>query len=304
VSALRAFLGELIDDASLFPPAALSLPDALAANERAAAGPEFWMLGRFVVPAGRVAELARLLDDSPDPLPCSAIVDAAAAALEFANLARHADEFGDRIAIEALETRLVTTPGTPSHARVATLAAALDAAGWRERPSLFVEIGPHADLEALFANLREERDRRDLDVCAKLRCGGSEPEATPSPEEVARFIAAARDAGVPFKATAGLHHPFRKRDGASGRTMHGFINVAGAAVLASLGADAATLGAVVADENPADFRLDAGAFSWQNVSADRDAVGTARMRGIRSYGSCSFVEPIEDLQASGILSRA
>ncbi len=303
MSALRAFLGELIDDAGLFPPAALTLPDALAANERAAAGPEFWMLGRFVIPAARVPELARLRDDSPDPLPCSAIVDAASAALACADLARHAAEFGDRFRIEALEIRLPAENGTPARRRIAALTSALDAAGWPERPALFVELDPQEELEAAFASLREERERRDLDVCAKLRCGGLEPAATPSPEAVARFIAVARDAGVPFKATAGLHHPFRKRGGPSSLPMHGFINVAGAAVLAALGVDAATLGAVVADEDPADFRLDARAFAWKDIVAGAEAVGAARSQLLRSYGSCSFSEPVEDLHAGGILPR-
>src|SRR5271166_1405574 len=132
MSAVRAFLGELIDDAGLFPPAALSLSDALAANERAAAGPQDWMLGRFVVPAAQLGSLVRLLDDSPDPLACSVIFDAGAAPAELASIARHAAERGDRISIEALETALSRAHGPHARARIGALAAALDGAGWSE----------------------------------------------------------------------------------------------------------------------------------------------------------------------------
>jgi hypothetical protein len=305
VSAVRAFLGELIDDAGLFPPAALPLSEALAANERSAAGSEYWMLGRFVVPASQVGALARLLDDSPDPLGCSVVVDATNAATEFADLARLEAERGDRFAIEALEARLAAAPGTTPKERVAALAAALDAAGWNERPSLFVEVAPGVDLVATFEALRSERAVRDLDVCAKLRCGGATPGMVPEPHAVARFIATARRSDVPFKATAGLHHPFRHYDETLGGVMHGFINVVGAAVLAASSErlDEATLSAIVADEDAANFRLDDESFAWRERRADRVAIGAARMRLVRSYGSCSFTEPVDDLRAAGILSR-
>ena len=306
MSAVRAFLGELIDDAGLFPPAALPLSEALAANERGAAGSEYWILGRFVLPAEQVGALARLLDDSPDPLACSVVVDAGSAASEFADLARLEAERGDRFAIEALETRLAAARGTSPKERVATLAAALDAAGWDERPSLFVELTPGEDLEAAFDALRSERAQRDLDVCAKLRCGGATAGAVPEPSAVARFIATARCADVPFKATAGLHHPFRHYDETLGASMHGFINVVGAAVLAASNErlDEATLSAIVADEVAANFRLDDDSFAWREWRADRAAIGAGRMRLIRSYGSCSFNEPVDDLRAAGILPRA
>jgi hypothetical protein len=72
---------------------------------------------------------------------------------------------------------------------------------------------------------------------AKVRCGGAD---VPSAEALGRFLAVCRDAGVPFKATAGLHHPLA----AEGR--HGFLNVLAAcafadpAALTAAGIDFAT----------------------------------------------------------------
>src|SRR5215211_7926750 len=43
----------------------------------------------------------------------------------------------------------------------------------------------------------------------KLRCGGA---FVPSLEQVGLVVACCRDAGVAFKATAGLHHPVRRGD--------------------------------------------------------------------------------------------
>jgi hypothetical protein len=111
---------------------------------------------------------------------------------------------------------------------------------------------------------------------AKLRCGGAR---VPPVEEVAAFFAAARDLELPFKATAGLHHPVRTEDG------HGFLNFPTAAELARDGASEAELRAVLAETDP-----------------EALATGSAAGRELFvSIGSCSFTEPVDDLRALGIL---
>ena len=54
---LRVFLDHLIDYAGLFPPAALSMPDAVRNYARYRQGEYAWALGPFVVPKERVAEV-------------------------------------------------------------------------------------------------------------------------------------------------------------------------------------------------------------------------------------------------------
>ena len=111
---------------------------------------------------------------------------------------------------------------------------------------------------------------------AKLRCGGVR---VPSVEEVAAFFAAARDLGLPFKATAGLHHPVRTE------REHGFLNFLTAAERAAAGADEAELREVLVTTQP-------------------EALGTGSAAGRElfvSIGSCSFAEPVDDLRELGIL---
>ena len=110
----------------------------------------------------------------------------------------------------------------------------------------------------------------------KLRCGG---QSVPSVEEVAAFFAAARDLELPFKATAGLHHPVRSE------REHGFLNLLTAADRAVAGADEAELRAILATRDPGEL-----------------GTGSAAGRALFvSIGSCSFAEPVEDLQALGLL---
>ena len=57
MDARRALLSRLIDHAALFPPASMSMADALAEDRRARESPESWLLARFVCPASRLHEL-------------------------------------------------------------------------------------------------------------------------------------------------------------------------------------------------------------------------------------------------------
>jgi hypothetical protein len=122
-------------------------------------------------------------------------------------------------------------------------------------------------------------------VGAKVRCGGV---ATPSVEQLAGFLRACRAHGIPLKATAGLHHAVRR--GAE----HGFLNLLAAVVF---GDEEAAL----AEEDASAFSLDADGFRWRDREAEPDALVAARRERLHAIGSCSFFEPVEELQALGLL---
>ena len=84
--------------------------------------------------------------------------------------------------------------------------------------------------------------------------------------------------------------------------MYGFFNLFGAAVLAAEHSlDEATVRAILLDEDPAHFRFTPEAFAWTTYSASPETIGLVRQAFARSYGSCSFDEPREDLRAMGLL---
>jgi hypothetical protein len=68
--ARRSALAGLVDHAALFPPASMTMADALAEDARVRAAAESWLVRRFVVPASRLPEL-----DGAD-LPLSVVLDA------------------------------------------------------------------------------------------------------------------------------------------------------------------------------------------------------------------------------------
>ena len=122
-----------------------------------------------------------------------------------------------------------------------------------------------------------------VEARAKVRCG---PEPPPV-DELARFIRTCRDEGIAFKATAGLHHAVRI-DG-----QFGFLNLLAAAVF---GDEERAL----AEDDAQAFEL-GDAFRWRDREAGADEVAATRRTRFVSIGSCSFTDPVEELEALGWL---
>ena len=139
---------------------------------------------------------------------------------------------------------------------------------------------------------------------AKVRTGGVKPEAIPPVAEVAEFIRSCARKRLAFKATAGLHHPVRAEyaltyaPDSPRAVMHGFLNVFTAACFAWHGAP--DIEPVLAETDPAAFRFDDRAH-WRDRSLDVGQVRDARTNFCHAFGSCSFEEPVRDLEALGLL---
>jgi hypothetical protein len=105
-----------------------------------------------------------------------------------------------------------------------------------------------------------------------------------------------------MKATQGLHHPVRHHDPTLGTTVHGFLNLFAASLLARAhGLDQATIGEIIAEEDPEAFTLTENALGWRELSVNETSVADGRRTAITSFGSCSFSEPRDDLRELGVL---
>jgi hypothetical protein len=285
---VRTALSALIDYAGLFPPAQLAPAQASSEYQAARRGAYAWMLGRFIIPA-------RLLLTSPEELkgPFSVIADGERETLNaIAALAIN------QIGVEALEIAL---PADDSLAdivdAIGELRTAIVDAGLGDRP-VFVELPRSERWSTLLPNAMEALGRDNLG--AKVRCGGLTEETFPSVREVADFIAAAVAARVPFKATAGLHHPVRHLDPASGFVMHGFLNLLAASAFAPR-VNLDTLARIIAEEDADAFVFDDASFAWRNERVGLPELAQARRETFVAYGSCSFTEPVSDLLSLGLL---
>ncbi|SDO71012.1 hypothetical protein [Geodermatophilus sp. DSM 45219] len=266
-----ALFAGLFDDAALFPPGDAPMAAAVPAHRelRARLGD---LVGPFVVPAGRLGELSAHLGDG-GPVGVSLIAAA-----------------GD---LPAAAARVDAHPGLVLAAVEVPVAA--DAATAREAVRVLDQVLPAGVPAAIEVPRSAARDGV-LDVLAgtgrraKLRTGGVRAALFPPPEELAATLAACVTRGVAVKCTAGLHSAVRHTDPATGFAHHGFLNLLAACDALAAGEPAAAAERWLRQDDPATL-----AGGW---SPDRAARARA---AFTSFGTCSVLEPVDDLVALGLL---
>lgn len=283
---MRALLAGAIDYAGLFPPASLDLPTVVANYCAYRAGPHSWSLGRLVVPAPRLAELGEIARSSwaagGAPWRISALVGADAPA-DAARIAAFNVAYFPHACVDSVESKAATVE------QVRALAGIFPAADH------YVELPLATDLPPLVAAVKA------IGARGKVRTGGVTPEAIPASRDVARFLRACADADLPFKATAGLHHPMRGEyrltyDASAARgTMFGYLNIFLAAVQARAGASVEQLVLTLDGRNRAMLGIHDEEIRWEGGRASVEALTTMRHDFAVAFGSCSFREPLDDL---------
>ncbi|MFD2093150.1 hypothetical protein [Blastococcus deserti] len=264
----------LFDDAALFPPGNASMAAAVPAHRelRERLGR---LVGPFVVPAARLDELSAHLDAGP-AFEISLIVAA-----------------GD---LPAAVRRVEEDPGLTLAAVEVPVVADAEAAA--EAVRALDEVLP-ATVPAAVELPRSVARDEVLDVLAgtryraKLRTGGVRAELFPSVSELAETLHACVARDVAFKCTAGLHHAVRYTDPATGFEHHGFLNV-----LLAVSALPAGAPPQIAAERLLDS--DAGGMVAALRTWPPHRSGRARAL-FTSFGTCSVLEPVDDLVALGLL---
>jgi hypothetical protein len=190
---VRILLNEIIDYAGLFPPSQVSMADAVL-NYATYKGSNYgWMLGRFILPVARLDEFYESAREflprrGGNPWRVSSL-----AGEDVAATIRSINEFNrkhsDRVICDVLEVKANTV------SKIENTMTSLPKA-----KTPYFEIAVGGDL---IATLGIKKLR------AKIRTGGVTREEFPATRDIVRFVRTCMAANVPFKATAGLHHPIR-----------------------------------------------------------------------------------------------
>jgi hypothetical protein len=294
VSTIPAAFCSLVDDAAIFPPGNAPLTEALSAHRGHRSAAYADLVGPFVVSDVALPDLIEAVraGSSSDPLAVAVVVTGGAGAIEPAvRWASRAEE----LELAAVELGLRDEEDLPRNARrVTTVVDQLRAAGELDDDTpVYVEpprlLGPQP-APSWLAALDEVAA---MDLRLKLRTGGVTADAFPGSGELATCIDAALDRELPFKCTAGLHNALHHRDEETGFDHHGFLNVLAAT-------RAALDGAAVPDVAEVLATTEAAAVREALDSAGPDGLVSAR-RWFTSFGSCSVLEPLEDLIDLGLL---
>lgn len=292
---MRVLLSEIVDYAGLFPPAELPMRQAVANYNEYLAHEHAWMLGRFIVPLERLDEFATSAAEfwkgknhkawRVSVLAKENLNGAAAQIADF-NAA-----WNGKAVIDCLETR------ADDAAQIRRAKDFLPA-----NTTVYFEIPLATTLPDQMSALALSRNR------AKIRTGGVVQTAFPPNDELIKFVRISVAANVPFKATAGLHHPLRTvkpltyaPDAPLG-TMHGFFNLFLTAAFLRQNLNNTFVHQLFQDSDPTNFKFDDEGAEWNGNRVDLARLRLTRERNAISFGSCSFVEPIEDLQELGFLN--
>ncbi|WP_380165545.1 hypothetical protein [Jannaschia sp. R86511] len=284
--AAGVLLRALVDDAATFPPGNAPMADAV---ESRAMYEDSWfagVLGAVVLRSDRAGELLAALRatglharTSREPLPVTVVAPGGPGTVAEA-LAEVRDP-----GLRVVSVEVPLGPGRPDATALRATRALLPAGA-----DLYVEPSTGLDPAEVMPVLAQ------AGVRGKIRTGGTTSAAFPDEATVARFVHEAVAAGVPFKATAGLHNALRHRDEDTGFEHHGFVNLLAATAAARLHGASEHQVHVLLRARDAEPLLDLlGVLDVSQAAQVREA--------FVSFGSCSTVEPVEDLAGLGLLVR-
>lgn len=299
IGATAVLLRDLIDYAGLFPPASLAMSPAVANYDAYSRSEWNWILGRFIVPAARLGEFEKAFAGLPTPTPGfpSWRLSVLLSSDPVADVAR-IREFNQRVTnfisgrkaiVESVEVKVANADEIK---RISGIFPAELATHFE------IPLSNCGECIAAVAGC----GRR-----AKMRTGGETADKFPAPESVIEFIRLCAASNVPFKATAGLHHPLRsvhrftyQPESASG-IMHGFVNIFLAAAFLRAGMNANLAVQLLEEQSAHAFHFDFDGVAWREHRLSRDEIAAARRDFSISFGSCSFTEPIDDLRSLHLL---
>jgi hypothetical protein len=284
MSAIQSLLAGLFDYAGLYPPASLSMRSAANNYVEYASGKHAAALGWFIVNVSRLEELRSVAGESLERFRFSVI----ATNIEDCDVI--AEKMRKGMPIEAVELKDLE-------------AEEIESARSKFPESMIIYVEVPLGSEGLYKVEAISRSG----ARAKIRTGGIVPEAIPPISALVQTLAALARLNLPFKATAGLHHPVRsmrpltyRPNGPTG-TMHGFLNLCCAAAVLYFGGDVKEASEVMAEEDASAWDFDSGGLSWRNLSWTEEQLRILRRDFFAGIGTCSFDEPIQDLTSLGWL---
>jgi hypothetical protein len=283
LSAIDCSLTGIFDYAGIFPPADHELQTAIHNYQTYLRGPRAWMLGSLVIDARALRALRNQFREKLIHMHLSIT----ATSRDMDDLQQYLDM---GLPIAMIEIKAEDQD---------------EILRWQEilpaKIAMYVEAPmPSHDFSMLNAI-------RKAGMRAKLRMGGVVANAFPAPASVALMLKALAERSLPFKATAGLHHPLRSRypftyqkDSETGM-MHGFINLLCASALVWFGGEVEDAAQLLEAQDPHAWHITPHAIQWRSYSWNADQLQEVRSHFLMSIGSCSFSEPLNDLERLGWL---
>lgn len=269
----------LFDDASMFPPEASFLTDALAGYGSHRSGWYRDMVGSFVCQTARLRALDLCAErHGVDRVEVSMVVPGGLTDVPGA-LASVRDLL--RIDVRAIEVPLGARP-LPKAIEVLAPSVTADRA-------VYLEVDASSLTESVVHRLAPSGVR------LKLRTGGTSIDAFRPEVDLARVIVLCGAERLAFKCSAGLRHAVRHRDSETLRNHHGFLNIALAVRTAAATGNVRSTQSVLAETDVRSVAHQVWDLSPDDVSAIR-----AMLSSIVTF---NITDSVTDLVALGLVNR-
>ncbi|RMG43243.1 MAG: hypothetical protein D6732_00290 [Methanobacteriota archaeon] len=299
-NSLKALLSKVIDYAGLFPPAKLPLETAMSNYLKYLDSEDNWMISRFVLPFGKIEDLRPYYTSFgrfPQPVEFSILGRGGMNIQQFGeNLYNELQALSKLQETENVDFRMMEIKLPPSvfgEENPGDLMRKIEEVSEPfPAPKFYLEIQFIDNWQTTISKLSEFAVQSPLEVYFKVRTGGVEASMIPPSSAVAHFIHLCKEHGMAFKATAGLHHPFRHYSPSVKTKMHGFLNLL---IGTALDLEVDQLIEILNDEQPNNFKFWNDKIEWKGHELTIEQIQMARKKRIHSFGSCSFEEPKEDL---------
>jgi hypothetical protein len=289
---LRTLLTEIIDYAGLFPPSNVGMTSAVQNYANYLKSENAWMLGRFILPVSKLDEF---------------LVEAESL---FADKIWRLSVIADENLSETLDKIEKFNESNAEKFVVDMLEAKVNSADEIHRASKIIprnlityfELPAQEIMTDLMIALAMTKNR------AKIRTGGITKDAFPNSADIIKFMRVCIAANVPFKATAGLHHPLKcvkpltYEENAEVGAMHGFLNLFLSACFLRQDLNNSFVFNLMNDTNAKNFEFADEGILWKENAIATGTIAATRVKNAISFGSCSFLEPIEDLQQLAVIS--
>jgi hypothetical protein len=281
--AMDCALKGLFDYAGMFPPAGLGLEQAVLTYREYRQSDHAYTLGCLVVNAKDLDALKDELREDVRDVQLSVV----AAADDLEAIERH---FHEGMPIKLIEMKAT---GPEQVRRLKDV-----------RPA---GVAAYVELPMDLKRLDVADAVAEAGLHAKLRMGGVVAEAFPTTAQVAAMLNELFKRGLAFKATAGLHHavrgryPFTYREDSERGMMHGSMNLLCAAALVWFGGEEDEVTELLEEEGLLAFRVTEHSIRWRDFDWSAGELREVRENFLKSIGTCSFIEPIRDVEALGWL---
>lgn len=320
---LQELFGHSIDYAGLFPPASLTLEEAIKNYLEYAQSPLSIYLGNFVTVYRYIESLNEILENisdrmgnsdsensiSTDSIPLTVILSEDDAVSTIKDLLC-TEVIHDSIKLCSFELKLSETLCNDSDLEdlLKQIVEVMQAAGLPDI-RIYFEVLQTGDagkddlafsiLASNVARFKSKVTSTDGDHLMGLKCrfANAEAKKVPGIDLVCAMLITAMQAGLPLKATQGLHHLLSNKKGDPRHCRFGYLSLFVACGLLC-GSDITKddLETLLAEENVENFKIRGSSISWRNYRLTIQEIREARRRFLSAFGSCSFTEPLNELK--------